>query len=213
MTLHRLFRVAATTAALAGSLAVQAAPVTSSFTGQVSGYMFGLLDPSAVAMDEDAPVGTGVSWQLSYDDSFLALPWNEVFSQGSQAITGSLRVGNRSYSLETMGFFSLTLDGSTWDITGYRAQIGGTGPGTSDGGDFFSMFFSFDPSLSMSGGPVIGYGYSIGWGTMYGYLETTGEYTLERGGSVPEPSTALLALPALAWLARRRPGLPARRCR
>jgi hypothetical protein len=205
---HPLFRLVASAlgalAVCAVAATAQAAPVTARFAGTVTGYNFGFLDPAAVAFDNDNPVGTAVSWDLSFDDSFLGKPASETF--GNYAATGSLQVGSRHIDLDGFSFLSLTLGADGTSVVDYRPQVNGTsaGPATSDGGDFFGMLLTWGPDLSLLEMPMVGYGYTYGVLTMYGYLATTGDYSLERGGSVPEPATVLLAAPALWWLGRRR---------
>lgn len=165
------------------------------------GIPVGFLDPAAVAFDNDSPVGTSVDWELTYDDSFLGLTLSDLFNSSPNDVSGSLQVGTAEYVFDSMRFFSLTFSGNT--ITAYRPQVAATGPGTSDGGDFFAMFFSWGPDLSLVAAPMIGFGYSNDFSTTYGYLVTAGEYSVGPASQVPEPSTALLAVPALLLLRRR----------
>jgi hypothetical protein len=189
----------------AAAAQAQAAPVTARFSGSVTGYEHGFLDPTAVAYDDDNPVGTAVSWALSFDDSFLGQPWADI-GFGPFAATGSMQVGSVQFVLNGFSFFSFSLEPDFTTLRSYRPQVTGTsiGPATSDGASFFSMLFDWGTDLSLSGTPMIGYAYSFGTATFFGYLTATGDYSLERGGSVPEPATALLAAPALWWLGRRR---------
>ncbi len=188
----------------AWSAGANASLVTSQFDGTVSGYNFGFLDPNSVALDNDHPVGTAVHWDLTYDDSFLGLGMSDLLALGDLAVSGSLQVGADNYSFTSMRFFTLNLGADFNTITGYGPQVSATGPGTSDGADFFGMFWRFAPDLSMLNAASIGYGYSNGFGTAYGYLQTAGEYRVGPANTVPEPSTALLLLPALLLLRRRR---------
>lgn len=203
--LRRLLAPLACVAVLgAFSTAANADLVTSRFNGTVSGYEFGFLDQNSVAFDNDHPIGTAVQWDLTFDDSFLGLGLNDLFGVVPMAVSGSLLVGSDQYTFTSMRFFSLTFQNDFSTILEYRPQVSATGPGTSDGGDFFSMFWSFAPDLSLASAAMIGYGYSNGFGTAYGYLTTSGEYSVGPASQVPEPATALLALPALWWLRRRR---------
>jgi len=178
--------------------------VTSRFNGSVTGYEFGFLDPATVAFDNDHPVGTSVQWDLTYDDSFLGLDLSGLVGLGSQAVSGMLRVGADAYSFTEMRFFSLTFGSDFSTITAYRPQVSATGPGTSDGGDFFAMFWSFAPDLSLTSSPMIGYGYTSGLATSYAYLLTAGDYSVGPATQVPEPATLLLVVPALLMLQRMR---------
>ena len=87
-----------------------------------------------------------------------------------------------------------------YEISGVVTAVG---PDTSDGADFFGMFWSFAPDLSLIGSPLIGYGYTNGGTTSYAYLVASGDYSVAPVNSVPEPATALLVLPALLLLRRR----------
>jgi hypothetical protein len=184
---------------LAGPATAQAAPVTARFNGTVTGYEYGFLDPAGVAFDEDNPVGTSVSWTLNFNDDFLGLPYTDVF--GPRVATGTLDVGSRRYALDGMSFFSLMtdVDGST--VLQYRPQVEGTGPTTSDGADFFALFFSFGRDLGLVGSPLVGFGYSSPFATIYGYLVTEGSYSVAPTGTVPAPGSLGLALAALGLVA------------
>lgn len=189
----------------AAAAQAQAAPVTARFSGTVIGHDYGFLDPAVVAYDDDNPVGTAVSWALSFDDAFLGQPWPDV-GWGPFAAMGTMQVGSVRYMLGDFNFFSITWEPDFTTIRYYNPQVPGTasGPVASDGADFLGLFINWGTDLSLQGSPTIGYGYSRGTITSYGYLITTGTYSVDRGGSVPEPTTAWLALTALAWMVRRR---------
>lgn len=203
--LFRLIASAAGVLALCAAAAnAHATPVTAHYDGSVTGYQFGFLDPAAVAFDNDNPVGTAISWDLSFDDGFLGKPWFDSF--GHYAATGSLQVGNRHVELDGFSFISLFIAADGIGVAAYQTEVYGTsvGPATSDGADFFSLVLTWRPDLSLQDPPLVGYGYTQGIATYYGYLATAGDYRLDRDGSVPEPATVLLAAPALWWMVRRR---------
>lgn len=187
----------------AWSAAGAAALVTSRFNGSVTGYNWGFVDPGFSALDEDHPLGTVVEWDLTFDDGFLALGYQGAFSPITA--TGSLQVGDDEYTLTGMRFYSLTFGSDFSTILTYGPQVSGVGPGTSDGADFFSLFWSFRPDLSLANTPFVGYGYTSGFATSYAYLVASGDYSVGPT-NVPEPATALLTLPALLlmWRARAR---------
>lgn len=191
--------------------ASQAAPVTARFDGTVTGYNWGFVDPGFSALDEDHPLGTRVAWDLTFDDSFLALGYPDLFTQPAPAVSGSLQVGADEYTFTDWRWYSLTFGSDFSTILRYGPQLSAVGPGTSDGANFFAMFWSFAPDLSLVGSPQIGYGYTSGIATSYAYLVASGDYRVAPINQVPEPATALLALPALFLLlgrrARRRPGV------
>ncbi len=185
---------------LAGTATAQAAPVTARFNGTVSGYEYGFLDPAGVAFDEDNPVGTSVSWMLNFNDDFLGLPADSGLF-GPRAATGTLDVGSRRYVLDVMSFFSLGLDFDLTTVLEYRPQVEGTGPTTSDGADFFALFFSMGRDLGLVGSPLVGFGYRSPFATTYGYLITEGTYSVGPTTPVPAPGSLGLALAALGLMA------------
>lgn len=193
-------------AALLGawSAGASASLVTSRFNGTVTGYEFGFLSPATVAFDDDHPVGTAVQWDLTYDDSFLGLDLSGVIGLGSKAVSGSLRVGAHAYTFTDMTFPGLSLGADFGTITGYQARVSAIGPGTSDGGDLYSMFWSFAADLSLLSSPLIGYAYTNSFSTLYGYLQAAGDYSVAPATQVPEPATLLLVVPALLMLQRMR---------
>lgn len=178
--------------------------ITARFDGTVSGFMPGFLDLNAVAYDNDHPVGTAVHWDITFDNSFIGLPWYDPAVLTTHPVTGSLQVGADTYNWTDMFFFSLTLGGPNNTPSEYRPQVNGTGPLTSDGASLFGMFWSFAPDMSLVYPGMIGYAYQNGIGTSYGYLETAGNYSVGPANRVPEPATALLALPGLLLLMRKR---------
>jgi hypothetical protein len=188
----------------AWSTASHATLVTSRFSGTVTSYAYGFLDPNVTAIDDDHPLGTVVEWDLTFDDSFVALGYPGLFSVPPPAVSGSLQVGPDEYTFTGMRFSSLSFGADFNTILSYGAQMSAVGPGTSDGADFFAMFWSFGPDLSLVGAPHIGYGYSNDFGTVYGYVVASGDYSVGPANQVPEPATALLAIPPLALLWRRR---------
>jgi hypothetical protein len=185
------------------SMASEATLVTSRFNGTVTGYNWGFVDPAFSALDDDHPLGAPVEWDLTFDNAFLALGYPGLFAQPMPAVSGSLQVGSDEYTFTDWHFFSLMLESDFTTILSYRPQISAVGPDTSDGAHFFGMFWSFAPDLSLIGSPLIGFGYTNGNVTSYAYLVTSGDYSVAPTNQVPEPATALLALPAL-WLLRRR---------
>lgn len=178
--------------------------ITARFDGTVSGYNAGFLDLNSVAYDNDNPVGTAVHWDMTFDNSFVGLNFNDFLNQGYPSMTGSLQVGSNSWSLTGFQQFALQLDGNFSTITGYRPQVLGTGPGTSDGAGFFGMFLTFAPDFSLVHPGMIGFDYASEFAHTYGYLETIGSYSVGLANRVPEPATALLALPGLLLLMRKR---------
>lgn len=187
----------------AWSSGTSAEMVTARFDGTVSGYSYGFLDPNSVAFDEDYAVGTAVHWDMTFDNSFVNLSFADMLAQGYPSMTGSLQIGADSFTLTALQQFSLSL-GASNSITGYRPQVLGTGPTTSDGATFFGMFLTFAPDLSLLNTAMIGFDYASEFAHVFGYLETAGTYSVSLVNGVPEPATALLALPAVLFLLRKR---------
>lgn len=175
--------------------------MSASYSGTVTGALFNQQPLN------DFPVGTAVSWQFTFDDSFRTLNVNDdVFGLANRPANGSAQVGGDSIVLNFMRLYSYT--SSMGNIISFRWQVEGTGPTIGNGGEFFGVWLTLDPSLNMIDSPVIGYGYTTEyeWGsvTSYGYLETAGTFNIRQAGEVPLPGTLWLMLPALVWLGRPR---------
>lgn len=203
MHIHRRLATLAATCALAAfSAGASAAMLTASYSGTVSGYVF---LPQVL---DDFPVGTPVSWEFTFDDSFRSLDaTGDVFGAANQAISGWAQVGADRLALDHFGLFSIRFNGGgDYSITDYRALVSGTGPGISNGGEFYGLFLTMNSLLSTQSSPLVGYAYSSPGVTSYGYLAVEGAGSIVPA-QVPVPGTAWLALPALVGLAwqRRKP--------
>jgi hypothetical protein len=207
MKLHPLNRVSILASILAVTAATNAvaAPVIARYTGTVDGVSGG----SAQAL-ADHPLGTAVSWEFSFDDAFTSVrpSSGNIFAAASQPVVGSLRIAGDAYALNFARLSSYAQDPILDEVSSYMFQVEGTGPVTAGDGDFWGLWFRFDPMLNLLSAQV-GFGYDFPNGTGYSYLSTTGNYRIDPRNAVPVPGTVWLMLPALAWLVRR-PRLPGR---
>jgi hypothetical protein len=201
---HAALAALVATATLTPSVA-DAAPVRFSYTGSVTGHIF---DPR---LQSDFPVGTSVSWTFTLDDTFAGLNayGGDVLGIASQPTSGSLSLGSSVYELTNAPLYSFTYESASGDISNFVFQLQGSGPASASGGDFFGMFFSVAPDLSLLSSQI-GFGYSTSVFTSYGYVDTAGSYRVERL-AVPLPGTLPLLVVGLAGLAALGSGLGAGR--
>lgn len=179
-----------------------AAPVTASFTGTVTGGR-----PSAPALLE-YPLGTPVSWEFSFDDAFLAVsPADDVFGAGSQPATGWATVGTETYALNfaRLWAYATVTEDSIRRIVSYAFVIEGIGPTSPRGGVFDGLWVSFDATLALLTSSIAYMSTATSEGPFGSrILNLDGAYRVTRSNSVAEPTTAWLLLAAVAMLARRR---------
>jgi hypothetical protein len=175
-----------------------ATPYTVNFTGSVeSDYLF--IDKIL----DSYPIGTPVSFTATFDENFYT---NGVHTRGyTSAATGSMQVGSSTY------LFDSSIQGwSGSDFYGHEffgVQMMGSGPTMADGGDFFGLFFDFNSDVTLNGPAVFGLQYlNPQGGGYFSYAQLAGTISVAPAASVPEPSTAMLLLPALAlvWRTRRK---------
>lgn len=166
-------------------VASQAGPVTLNLQGHVTGYEF-------IDLSDDLPVDTAVS---------VSLTFNETFSDGSYSfadnlgpVSGSMTVGNAGYSFD--GFWPITYhlapDGSSLEWV--TPVFTGTGPDLGTG-DFFGLWASFTPALTLAGELALGFRFESGF--MAYALVTADSYSITPASTVPTPATLALAVTAL----------------
>lgn len=177
----------------------EAAPVTSSYSGTVTGFA---AFPMVLG---EFPVGTAVSWEFTFDDGFRSVnAAGNVAGAAAQDISGWLRVGDDLVTLEHFGLSSYTFELPTNNIIRYGAQVTGTGPTIVQGGEFFGLFITIDRLFASQSNLLVGYGFSQPGSTAYSYLELEGSGHIGPAQQVPLPATLWLVLPALAGLVRPR---------
>lgn len=194
-------RSIAATAVVFGCVAADAAPVTLTYEGTVTSY-------SNINLSAGLPLGAAVS---------LSLTFNETFSDGSYAfsdplgpVSGSMTVGSLSYQFNGVEPFAYSYDGNTGEVTSVEPMFVGTGPQI-NGGDFFGLFMSITPALTLASDLMLGYGYTTvfdgGSSTAYGYANMTAtRYDITPVSVVPTPATLPLVMAALfaaGWVRRR----------
>ncbi len=196
MNLAQPLRRGATLVALAAACAcAQAAPVELSYSGSVSGYTFGDLSGFA-------PLGTTMSLQLSFNDTFSDGTY--AFSDDSGPISGVMQLGSASYTFDDYTPQSYSYDGATGQLLWVGLQFLGTGPAPA-GAELFGLFVRMTPQLTLLDPMRLGFGFTTSNGdltvTNYRYLDFTGSGSIQPVGTVPLPSSMALAAAALLALA------------
>ena len=173
-----------------------ATPYTLNFTGSIE-KVYSLFDQIL----DSYPIGTPVSFTANFDENFYT---NGAPTRGyTSAASGSMQVGSSTY------LFDHSLQGWTGNaggIDGFAVQMMGSGPTMPDGGELFGLYLSFNPNVTLSYPSIFGLQYlNPDGGGFFSYAQLEGVTSVART-SVPEPSTALLLLFALALMWRMRRG-------
>jgi len=185
-------------AAIAFSLPAAAGPIRTTFTGTVTSFF------SLTGAIADTPVGTPAFFDVTFDNGSL-VPVAPPPNFNLAPVSGTLRLGALEWLLDAgrISSYSYLFAGSV--VQYYQLQMTGTGPMVDGTASLFGLFLTLAPDLTPTGTDPfsVGFGYPSGGGaTFFRYANLTGDYSVVS--AVPEPSTALLILPALALLWRRR---------
>lgn len=181
--------------ALAGATATAtAAPVTLSLSSTVVGYEF-------IDLGAFLPVGAPVTLSLTFNETFSDGTYD--FSDALGPVTGSMTVGSNSFTFDGVTPFSYQGGFAAFPLDWVMPQFTGTGP-TLGGGELYGLFAQITPGLTLDGELRLGYGFPTTFPdgftiTNFGYARiAAGQYSITPAHAVPAPSTALLALLALA---------------
>lgn len=178
------------------SISAQAGFTTLNFTGSVGNYW------SLPIVEDDFPLGTPVSVNLTYNNSFIGLPSSQFYLGMAPSITGLLNLGSNQYTLTGMSLTYFSYGATAADPSpNFGFHVTGVGPDTNDGEVFSGMDLYFDST--MPGYPMlIGFGNTNWHVADNGYMIISGnasyEYTAPLPGSLP------LAILGLALLGIRR---------
>lgn len=172
---------------------------TVNFSGAVTGYWI-----QNVPVADDFPIGTPVSMNLTYNDSFLGQPASTFYLGMSPAVSGTLNLGGNLYALNAMSLTYFTYGPTLNDPSpNYGFHVTGSGPTTDDGEPFAGLDLRF--GLGTLGHiSLIGFGNPNWLVADNGYFQAFGQTSWER--SLPIPGTIWLlgsALAALTWRRRR----------
>lgn len=193
-TLYSLFSTLALTFALPAS----AVPVHATFSGAVTDY-----SAYGANVQSEYPLGTAASFDLMFDDDILtgsAATQSEFTLNG---VSGTASLGAQSWQIDAGHIYSYTYRSDPgFPILNYQLQMTGTGPTINNNGHFFGLFMRINTDLSaIATNPfLLGFGFPVSSGEYYGYANLTGNYSVTRGISVPEPNVLTLMLAGLAML-------------
>lgn len=172
---------------------------TVNFSGAVTGYWI-----QNVPVADDFPIGTAVSMNLTYNDSFLGQPTSTFYLGMSPAVSGTLNLGGNLYALNAMSLTYYSYGPTINDPSpNYGFHVSGSGPATDDGEPFAGLDLNFGLG-TLGNVSLIGFGDPNWFVATNGYFVVAGQTTWEQ--SVPNPGTLWLlgaALATLAWLRRR----------
>ena len=187
--------------AFAASLPALAVPVHATFGGTVSGS-----SGFATNVLNDFPVGTSASFDVTFDDGALVTYASDITTYNLAPVSGRVRLGALEWLLDAGRIWSYTyMSDPGFPVVSYGLQLTGSGPTISDSASLFGLFLRLTPALAAvdANSLSIGFAYPVPSGEFYSYANVSGTFNTSRTTSIPVPSTAILMLPALAFLLRR----------
>lgn len=182
------------------SVPAHAGLIAMHYSGSVFGYF------SKPILQDDFPVGTPLTMDLTYEDDFIGVPASQFYLGMAPAISGTMMLGGNQYTFQSMrlSFFSYGATASD-PSPNFGFHVAGTGAATDDGEVFSGIGLTF--TAATLGAPyLVGFGNTDWTVANNGYLLISGTTTHERLSSpVPSPGTLWLVLAGLgAWSITRR---------
>jgi hypothetical protein len=193
-----------TAAWLALPASSEAAPFTATYTGEVGALSD---DPEPL---QSFPVGTPISFTLTFDDSFMSDTDPAVLFGPARPSMGSVDIGGVVYQLTSHAVDSAHVDSINDEVVAANYRFFGVGP-VVDGLEFYGLFVRIRPDLTLHTGLSFG-SVSLGWDVDPGPVgsfryvqsnERTQQFSVEPM-DVPVPPLGWLMLAGVgAALARR----------
>jgi len=160
-----------------------AALFTATYSGQI-----GSGDPEALL---SFPVGTAMSFEVTFDDLFLTDDEAWFYDNAPRATSGVLTVGGVQTQLTSYNISSVTFVGPTLVSATY--SFAGVGPFV-DGAEFYRLRLPLTLSMDLKDVPWFGYDYNPNPPDFFRYA-----YAAERPFQF-EVTPAAVPAPALGWL-------------
>jgi hypothetical protein len=194
-----MFRFASACVLAAALLALpassEAAPFTATYTGEVGALSD---DPEPL---QSFPVGTSISFTLTFDDVFMSDTDPAVLFGPARAATGFVDIGGVVYQLTSQAVDGAHVDFINDEVVAANYRFFGTGP-VVDGLEFYGLFVRIRPNLTLHTGMPFG-SVALGWDVnpgavaSYRYVQSN-ERTQHFSVEPLDVPTAPLALMMLA---------------